>query len=98
MKLGLTTAGEEELSGLGNAYSARRMGGTRTTMRVGFWLAAVMLVLATLGFTGSASAQTSCAQIGTVYGIPPWGFHTGRYSGESWFPKAPGDIKVEAKH
>src|SRR5439155_2122990 len=52
------------------AYSPACMGGTRTSMRVGFSLAAVMLVLAMLGFTGSASAHTSCAQIGTVYGIP----------------------------
>ncbi|MCW3056232.1 MAG: hypothetical protein JWO21_201, partial [Solirubrobacterales bacterium] len=42
-------------------------------MRVGLSLAAVTLVLAMLGFTGSATAHTSCAQIGTVYGIPPWG-------------------------
>jgi len=65
-------------------------------MRVGFSLATVMLVLAMLGFTGSASAHTSCAQIGTVYGIPPWGFHTGAYSGESWFAKAHGNINFEA--
>lgn len=65
-------------------------------MRVGLPLAAVTLVLAMTGFTGSASAHTSCAQIGTVYGIPPWGFHTGAYSGESWFAKGHGDIDFEA--
>ena len=65
-------------------------------MRVGLSLAAVTLVLAMLGFTGSASAHTSCAQIGTVYGIPPWGFHTGSYSGESWFAKGHGNINFEA--
>ena len=54
------------------------------------------LALALLGFTGSASAHTSCAQIGTVYGVPPWAFHTGAYSGESWFAKAHGDINFEA--
>jgi hypothetical protein len=78
------------------AYSPACMGGTRTRMRVGLSLAAVTLVLAMLGFTGSASAHTSCAQIGTVYGIPPWGFHTGSYSGESWFAKAHGNINFEA--
>jgi hypothetical protein len=65
-------------------------------MRVGLSLAAVTLVLTMLGFTGSASAYTSCAQIGTVYGIPPWGFHTGSYSGESWFAKGHGNINFEA--
>src|SRR3981189_2221766 len=81
----------EGVVGLRNAYSACVMGGTRTRMRVGLSLAAVTLVLAMLGFTGSAGAHTSCAQIGTVYGIPPWGFHTGAYSGESWFAKAHGN-------
>ena len=63
---------------------------------MGLSLAAVTLVLAMLGFTGSTSAHTSCAQIGTVYGIPPWGFHTGAYSGESWFAKGHGNINFEA--
>jgi len=72
------------------------MGGTRITPRVGLALAAVAVLLGALGMAGSASAHTSCAQIGTVYGIPPWGFHTGAYSGESWFAKAHGNINVKA--
>ena len=72
------------------------MGETRTTPRVRLALAAVAVLLAALGMAGSASAHTSCAQIGTVYGIPPWGFHTGAYSGESWFAKGHGNINVKA--
>ncbi len=44
----------------------------------------------------SAGAATSCSQIPTVYGIPPWGFHTGSYSGESSFAKGHGNINLEA--
>jgi hypothetical protein len=45
---------------------------------------------------GSASAATSCSEIPTVYGIPPWGFHTGSYTGESSFAKGHGNINLEA--
>jgi hypothetical protein len=53
-------------------------------------------LLATLASTGSAGAATSCTEIPTVYGIPPWGFHTGAYSGESSFAKGHGEINLEA--
>ena len=79
-----------------STYSPVNMGGTRTRKRVALAVTAVTLVVAMLGFAGSASAHTSCAQIGTVYGIPPWGFHTGAYSGESWFAKGHGNINVKA--
>ena len=46
--------------------------------------------------TGSAGAATSCAEIPTVYGIPPWGFHTGSYTGERSFAKGHGNIDLEA--
>jgi hypothetical protein len=59
-------------------------------------LVAMCSTLATLGTSGSASAATSCSQIPTVYGIPPWGFHTGAYSGESSFAKGHGEINLEA--
>src|SRR5450759_2031118 len=72
------------------------MRGTRTTARIGLTLVALTPLLATLGMTGSASGATSCAQVPTVYGIPPWGFHTGSYSGESWFAKGHGNINFEA--
>lgn len=45
---------------------------------------------------GSAGAATSCSQIPTVYGIPPWGFHTGSYTGERSFAKGHGNINLEA--
>jgi hypothetical protein len=72
------------------------MGGTRTRARIGLALAALTPLLATLGMTGSASGATSCSQIPTVYGIPPWGFHTGRYTGESSFAKGHGNINLAA--
>src|SRR5437899_12087940 len=72
------------------------MGGTRTTARIGLALAALTALLATLGMTGSASGATSCSEIPTVYGIPPWGFHTGPYTGASSFAKGHGNINLEA--
>jgi hypothetical protein len=63
--------------------------------RLGF-LAVAPLLLALVGTTGSASADTSCSQIPTVYGIPPWGFHTGPYTGASSFAKGHGEINLEA--
>jgi hypothetical protein len=72
------------------------MGGVRTTALVELTLAALMSLLATIAMTGSASAATSCSQVPTVYGIPPWGFHTGPYTGGSSFAKGHGDINLEA--
>jgi hypothetical protein len=45
---------------------------------------------------GSAVAATSCSEVPTVYGIPPWGFHTGPYTGEPSFAKGHGDINLNA--
>jgi len=53
-------------------------------------------LLALSGMAGSASAGTSCSQVPTVYGIPPWGFHTGSFTGESSFAKGHGEINLEA--
>ena len=72
------------------------MRGHHITGRSGLALLALTGLLALSGMAGSASGATSCAQIGTVYGIPPWGFHTGSYSGESWFAKGHGNINFEA--
>jgi hypothetical protein len=72
------------------------MRGTRTTARTWLVLAALTALLATLGMTGSASAATSCSQVPTVYGIPPWGFHTGSYTGERSFAKGHGNINLAA--
>jgi hypothetical protein len=61
-------------------------------------LAALVLtsLLAFGGMAGQASANTSCSQIPTVYGIPPWGFHTGSYTGERSFAKGHGNINLDA--
>ena len=73
------------------------MGGTRRkAVRIGLAVAALTAPLTTAGVTGSAGAATSCSQIPTAYGIPPWGFHTGRYSGESSFAKGHGKINLAA--
>jgi hypothetical protein len=72
------------------------MGGTPTRARIGLALATLTPLLAMLGMTGSASGATSCSEVPTVYGIPPWGFHTGRYTGESSFAKGHGNINLEA--
>jgi hypothetical protein len=77
-------------------YCPCLMRGTGRRTRVWLSLTAVVLVPAMLGFSAPADAHTSCAQIGTVYGIPPWGYHTGSYSGESWFAKGHGNINFEA--
>ena len=65
-------------------------------MRIGLALAGLTALLATMGMIGSASGATSCSEIPTVYGIPPWGFHTGSYTGESSFAKGHGNINLGA--
>jgi len=67
-----------------------------TTVRVGLALAGLTVLSAALGMTGSASGATSCSEVPTVYGIPPWGFHTGPYTGASSFAKGHGNINLEA--
>jgi hypothetical protein len=66
------------------------------TAPIGLALAALAALLVTLGMTGTAAAATSCSQVPTVYGIPPWGFHTGAYTGESSFAKGHGNIDLSA--
>jgi hypothetical protein len=62
----------------------------------GFWFSVLALLLTLGGMAGSASAATSCSEIPTVYGIPPWGFHTGPYTGASSFAKGHGNIDLQA--
>jgi len=57
---------------------------------------ALTMSLALNAMSTAASAQTSCSQVPTVYGIPPWGFHTGPYTGASSFAKGHGNIDLEA--
>jgi hypothetical protein len=68
------------------------MGSVRT---IGIGLALAALAVLTSP-AGSATAATSCSQVPTVYGIPPWGFHTGSYTGESSFAKGHGNIDLGA--
>jgi hypothetical protein len=72
------------------------MRAARTTGRIGLALALATVLLGTLGMAGSASGATSCSEIPTVYGIPPWGFHTGPYTGASSFAKGHGNINLAA--
>src|SRR5438046_1196764 len=72
------------------ADEAECMGGKRRTARMGLVLVGVAVLLALLGMPGTASGHTSCSQIATVYGIPPWGFHTGSYTGQRNFAKGHG--------
>ncbi len=52
--------------------------------------------MAVVGMAGSAVATTPCSEIPTVYGIPPWGFHTGPYVGGGSFAKGHGNIDLGA--
>ena len=63
---------------------------------IGLVILELTALLALAGMTGSASAATSCSQVPTVYGIPPWGFHTGSYTGERSFAKGHGNINLQA--
>jgi hypothetical protein len=67
----------------------------RLLLRVVVPLAALAVLCASLA-AGPASAATSCSEVPTVGGIPPWGFHTGSYTGESSFAKGHGNIDLEA--
>src|ERR1700690_4348241 len=59
-------------------------------------LAAAAAAPPTPGNVSAHAAGTSCSQVPTVYGIPPWGFHTGSYTGESSFAKGHGNINLGA--
>ncbi len=72
------------------------MQGGQVTHRVALTALVLASLLALAGMTGRASAATSCSEIPTVYGIPPWGFHTGPYTGSSSFAKGHGEIDLEA--
>jgi len=72
------------------------MGEMRTASRIWLELGTLTAVVVVLATSGVAGAATSCSEIPTVYGIPPWGFHTGSFTGERWFAKGHGDINLEA--
>ncbi len=59
----------------------------------------VVLTLMTLGSMAGQAAGYSpgCGQVPIVYGIPPWGFHTGPPIGETGsFARGHGDINLQA--
>ena len=69
----------------------------RTTTPAALALALLGTLLVALGAAGEARAATSCSQIRTVYGIPPWGFHTGPPIGDSGsFARGHGQINLAA--
>jgi hypothetical protein len=72
------------------------MRGSHNTRRIGLAVLVLLSLLTVAIAVGSASAATSCSEIPTVYGIPPWGFHTGSYTGETSFAKGHGNINLEA--
>jgi hypothetical protein len=57
-----------------------------------------LTMLALTGMTGAAAADTpGCGQVPIVYGIPPWGFHTGPPAGVTGgFARGHGEINLEA--
>jgi hypothetical protein len=72
------------------------MRGSHITRRIGLAVLVLAPLLALMILAGAASGATSCSEIPTVYGIPPWGFHTGPYTGASSFAKGHGEINLEA--
>ena len=66
------------------------------TRRIGLAVLVLAPLLTLTLLVGAASAATSCSEIPTVYGIPPWGFHTGPYTGASSFAKGHGNINLQA--
>lgn len=66
--------------------------------RTGGGALALMALTMALGvMTGRATGYTpGCGQIPIVYGIPPWGIHTGSPS-DSSFARGHGDINLDAK-
>jgi hypothetical protein len=72
------------------------MRGHHIKPRVGVAILALTPLLATLAMPSSAGARTSCPELPTVYGLPPWGFQTGSYTGEKSFAKGHGNINLDA--
>jgi hypothetical protein len=79
-----------------NVMVLDQMRENRAIGRTALAVVALALLLALSAMAGRASAATSCSAIPTVYGIPPWGFHTGSYTGERSFAKGHGNINLEA--
>ena len=68
------------------------------TWHTGLALLALSTLFALANMAGQAPAYSpGCGQIPIVYGIPPWGFHTGSPIGEAGsFARGHGNIYLEA--
>jgi hypothetical protein len=67
------------------------------TPRVGLAVLALTLLLALAGTASQASAYSpGCGAVPIVYGIPPWGFHTGSPGEAGGFARGHGEINLEA--
>src|SRR6202790_1498130 len=68
------------------------------TRRSGLATLALMTLVALSGMAGQAAGYSpGCGQIPIVYGIPPWGFHTGAPPGVTGsFARGHGQINLEA--
>jgi hypothetical protein len=77
-------------------YSRLAMGANHSRRRDGLALLALMTLLALGGMAGRAAGYSpGCDQIPIVYGIPPWGFHTGDGQTGS-YARGHGQINLEA--
>jgi hypothetical protein len=69
----------------------------RTMRRTGLAVLALTPLLMSIGATGQAAAYSpGCGQVPIVYGIPPWGFHTGSPGAPGGFARGHGQINLEA--
>jgi hypothetical protein len=73
------------------------MQGHYITPRVALVVLALASLLALIGTAGQASAYSpGCGQVPIVYGIPPWGFHTGSPGEAGGYARGHGEINLEA--
>ena len=81
-----------------NGYSASRDAGGPHHAANRLAVLALTALLALCGMAGQAAGYSpGCGQIPIVYGIPPWGFHTGSPSGEGGsYARGHGQINLEA--
>jgi hypothetical protein len=80
------------------AIVGSEMGRNHVTRRIGLAVLVLTPLLALVGMAGQAAGYSpGCGQIPIVYGIPPWGFHTGSPIGETGsYARGHGEINLEA--
>ena len=73
------------------------MRGHHITPRIGLVVLTLTSLLALIGISGQAAAYSpGCGSVPIVYGIPPWGFHTGSPGEAGGFARGHGEINLEA--